>query len=126
MSFLALKNEGNDLLKAGKLEEAVECYAAAAAACGKLEEGTREDDDNRAVALSNRSLALLKLGRPQEAHDDAEAAVESNPEYAKARQRLGKALEALGRDDEAQKCFTIASKLQEFEKAARAAGDARL
>ena len=32
---------------------------------------------NRAVALSNRSLALLKLGRPQEAHDDAEAAVES-------------------------------------------------
>ena len=90
--FNALKEAGNALLKSGDLEGAVTQYTGALAAA-------RADGDAAAVAvaLSNRSLTLLRLGRAQAALDDARACVAADPQYKKGSYRVEKAEEALAK-----------------------------
>lgn len=69
-----LRAEGNELVKAGKYAEAAEAYTKALQAGG---------GPSHHLVLANRSLCLLKLGRPEDAWYDADAAVRMEPTYAK-------------------------------------------
>ena len=64
-----------------------------------------------AVHLSNRSLALLKLERHDDALRDADALVEMRPDWGKAFFRQGAALQALKRCEEAVASFERALSL---------------
>jgi tetratricopeptide (TPR) repeat protein len=58
-------------------------------------------DRAQALAASNLAAAYLQLGRAAEAHDAARAALQRAPATVEARFNLAKALERLGRRDEA-------------------------
>jgi O-antigen ligase/tetratricopeptide (TPR) repeat protein len=58
-------------------------------------------DDTRALAASNLAAAYLQLGRPADAHAAARLALDGLPALADARFNLAKALEGLGRREEA-------------------------
>ncbi|KAI3428659.1 hypothetical protein D9Q98_007482 [Chlorella vulgaris] len=88
------KTRGDEAFREGRYEEAYARYTAAL-----------EEDEAHAPTLSNRSLAALKLGRPEDALEDAEAALQmlSDSEEAppasqltKATHRKAEALLALG------------------------------
>ncbi|CAK8990986.1 Aurora kinase B (Aurora 1) (Aurora- and IPL1-like midbody-associated protein 1) (AIM-1) (Aurora/IPL1-related kinase 2) (ARK-2) (Aurora-related kinase 2) (STK-1) (Serine/threonine-protein kinase 12) (Serine/threonine-protein kinase 5) (Serine/threonine-protein kinase aurora-B) [Durusdinium trenchii] len=96
----ALKEQGNAAFKAGKLEEARQLYGKAIAKCGSGKWYEKE-----AALHSNRSLVNLKLGDAGAALDDAEAALESDPRWAKAHVRKALALGATGEHEQAQRCF---------------------
>ena len=66
--------------------------------------------------------ARCRVGEPTRGLDDARRAVALAPHYAKAHHRLGAALSALGREDEATDAFAAASSLQ---RAARPASPAQ-
>jgi len=85
-----LKAEGNDALKAGNVERAIELYGEAI----KL-------NPNNAIYHCNRAAALMKLDRCEEAVTDCETAIKLNPSYARSYSRLGAALHKLGRYQEA-------------------------
>jgi hypothetical protein len=118
MSFNKSKEEGNALLKAGKINGACKKYAEALDFCA-------DDDKNAAVCLGNRSFARLQQGQFlsssaqkaraseyfSEALKDAEAAVSRDGTYAKAHYRKGKALEALGREKDASAALAMAQSL---------------
>lgn len=70
----ALRTQGNEFVKKGNFAEAVEAYNKA------LEAGA---GPSHHLLLGNRSLALLKLGRAEDAWYDADAAVRVDPTYAK-------------------------------------------
>lgn len=84
------KARGNGLLKDGKFCDAVEAY-------------TKAIELNPAIAAfwSNRSHANLKAGQLDEALRDAEEAVVLHPSWAKGHHRKAKALQELGRFEEA-------------------------
>jgi tetratricopeptide (TPR) repeat protein len=87
-SFIDLKDAGNALLKTGDLEGAVAKYTEALGAAGS-------DGEASAIALSNRSLALLRMGRATEALADAQRCVRDDARSAKGAYRVQKATEAL-------------------------------
>ena len=58
-------------------------------------------DDARALAASNLAAAYLQIGRPADAHAAARLALDRLPALADARFNLARALEGLGRRDEA-------------------------
>jgi hypothetical protein len=68
----ALKNEGNALLAAGKLEASVEAYTAAIALNG-----------TSAIFYSNRSSAYIKQESYRLAIADADKAIAIDPDYVK-------------------------------------------
>ena len=109
--FSDLKDAGNALLKAGDLEGAVAKYTEALGAAGA-------DGEASAIALSNRSLTLLRMGRATEALADAQRCVREDPDYAKGEYRVQKAKEAVMK--QAQKA--AASKKRPAAAAAAAAG----
>jgi O-antigen ligase/tetratricopeptide (TPR) repeat protein len=59
------------------------------------------DENGRVIAVSNLTTALARLGRFDEAHKVARAALERTPDSADAHLNLGRALEMLGRRAEA-------------------------
>ena len=65
-----------------------------------------------AAVLSNRAAAFLKLGRHQQALEDATAAAEAAPDAAKAHFRRGLALHALARYAEAGPALARAAQLE--------------
>ena len=81
---LKLKNEGNDLFKKEKFNEAIVKYS----------EALKHDSDN-AVLYSNRSLSYLKLEMYREALDDAIKCIRSNPRWFKGYIRKTMALRGL-------------------------------
>jgi len=83
--------EGNDAVKAGNLEEAVRCYSAGLAAGG----------GDVSLLRSNRSLCLHRLGREEEAVEDARRCVALRPDFVKGYLRGAVALKALGQFEEA-------------------------
>lgn len=86
------KARGNDAVKAEDLDEAVRCYSAGiGAASGDLE----------AVLRSNRALCLHKLGRYEDALEDAKRCTALKPDFFKGYLRGAMALRALGRAEEA-------------------------
>lgn len=85
-----LKRRGNIEFGRGDYRHAAELFSRAI-----------QLEPNNAVHLANRSLALLKLQRHDEALRDAEQVVEMRPDWSKAFYRQGAALQALERYTEA-------------------------
>jgi len=77
------KNAGNELFKSGKWEEAYTKYTEAI-----------ESAPTSAVLYANRSAALLKAGRVDEAIADGRKATELDEKWGKGWYRYAEALEA--------------------------------
>lgn len=90
----SLKQEGNDLFKAGDFVRALDKYTRALSLV---------DSNERAVLLNNRAAANLKLHRFEDAIRDASEVLELSPADAKALYRRSQAFEAVGKLDEAFK-----------------------
>jgi protein O-mannosyl-transferase len=132
--WLAHNNLANRLLQAGKVEEAIEHYEAAA----RLDAGDPEALDNLGVALAsggkageaiasfhaalglrpdfpkahyNLGLILAAVGRLPEAGEQYQAAVRENPRYAEAYNNLGVIQASTGRPAEAAASFAAALQL---------------
>ncbi|KAK1405672.1 DnaJ isogeny subfamily C member 7 [Heracleum sosnowskyi] len=85
-----LKSMGNENYKEGRYEEAIVLYAQAIA-----------QDPSKASYYSNKSAALIGLGRLIEAVFDCRVAIRINPMYQRAHQRLAKLYLRLGEADKA-------------------------
>lgn len=122
MDILESKEAGNKLLKEGQLEEAITEYGNAIEQCGNAAEHAKVG----AVCYSNRSLALTKLARFDEALADAMEALKLDPAYLKAHHRQSKALEGLGRNEEAKQALRQAKRMETLEQAPADADWARI
>ena len=92
------KQAGSAAFKLGDYEQAVSLYTEALQAAETL--GT--DGELTSSLQCNRSLAYLRLGEPDAALADADAARRTSPELAKAHYRAAQALVALGRNADAR------------------------
>lgn len=106
---LALKDEGNESLKAGHYTEAIHHYSTALSHL----------PDN-AIILSNRALAYIKVENYGLAIQDATHAIDADPSYPKGYYRRGTAEFALGRAKAARKDFRMVCKLRPKDRDARA------
>lgn len=95
-----LKNEGNSLTKADKLDEALLKYTKAI-----------ELDGKNPVFYCNRAAVYSKLGNHQQAIKDCNAALSIDSSYCKAYSRLGLAYSSLNRFKEAKECYEKALEL---------------
>lgn len=105
---LALKEKGNRCLREGRAADALNCYSAAIEAYEALVLQAGETERHSrplAVSLSNRALVLCEMERGEEAAADARRALGIDPTYSKAYHRLGRALQLLGREEEASAAF---------------------
>lgn len=73
------------------------------------------------VLYANRAVALGKLGRHEEALREAYASIQVQPGYAKGHHRVGSTLQALGREEAAQRSFRKSEELQREQARADAA-----
>ena len=80
------KEEGNKAFAKGNFALAAESFTLAI-----------NLDPNNHVYYANRSAALLKMGKLEDALDDADRAIKLNRFYAKAHYRKGQALAVIGR-----------------------------
>lgn len=108
----AAKARGNELMAAGKPREAVAAYS----------EALRLAPTGRSAHIyyANRSAARLELRENAAAAEDARAAIRANASFAKAHSRLGTALAALGKTQEALRAFDDALELDPANDFARA------
>ena len=88
---------GNQLFKDGDLEGACEAYASALSSLVGVPE---PDLSAMSAVLCNRSAALVKLGRSEDAVQDATDAIKFDRRQAKPHYRLATALKSLGRHRE--------------------------
>lgn len=96
-----LKAEGNNLMKAEKYKEALECYTQAVSL-----------DGSNAVYYCNRAAAYNHLGNYKAAIDDCDTALKIDPSYSKAYGRKGLAHTQLKQYKEAKICYENAVKLE--------------
>ncbi len=131
--LIAEVNQGNELLKEGKVAEAVETLSEAArsnpenedahynlglalARQGKIEAAMKEYEKalrifpNYVEAHNNLGNVLMRRGRTEEAIPHFEQAVKIMPDYAAAHNNLGTALQRLGRTEDALAQFQLAVK----------------
>ncbi|KAF8977978.1 Stress-induced-phosphoprotein 1 [Entomortierella lignicola] len=101
---IELKQEGNNLLKEQKFLIAATKYTDAITLPGI-------SDEDLSILHSNRSFCYLKLGKYDQALEDAKLSKRLNPDYLKAYIRLGKAYESLEKYDKAIKNFDKALSL---------------
>ncbi|XP_050223120.1 TPR repeat-containing thioredoxin TTL1 [Mercurialis annua] len=85
-----LKNMGNEKYKKGKFEEALAFYDRAISL-----------DSSKAAYRSNRSAALIGLGRTMEAVSECKEAIRLNPAYHRAHHRLATLYVRLGEAEKA-------------------------
>ena len=124
-----LHAEGNRLFKEGDLDAACDVYRNAMAALAANAGGQHATEQpTMSAVLCNRSAALLKLGRHEEAIVDAARAVFMDSKSVKPRYRQACALKALGRNGDAIKACdaglaisTGNSQLSELKRACAAA-----
>ena len=90
----ALKAQGNASLSAGDVEKAIEHYTSAIKML-----------PSRHVYYSNRSAAYMKTGAFKEAEADAEKCIEIDAKWTKGYSRLGCALLAQQRSEEAMRAY---------------------
>jgi tetratricopeptide (TPR) repeat protein len=132
-ALIAEVNHGNELLKEGKVAEAVEVLTEAARANpenedvhynlglalarqGKTEDAIKEYQEalrifpNYVEAHNNLGNALMRSGRIEEAIPHFEQAVKILPDYAAAHNNLGTALQKVGRTEDAFTQFQQAVK----------------
>jgi len=95
----SLKDEGNELMKQNKYEEAVEKYTEAIVVYPF------------ATYFCNRAAAYSKLNRHEYAVNDAKEALKLDPEYSKAFARMGFAYLSLNNLKDAEDCYLNALRL---------------
>lgn len=95
------KNEGNALVKAEKLEEAINNYTKAI-----------ELNAHNAVYYCNRAAVYSKLGNHHQAIKDCHTALSIDPMYSKAYGRLGLAYSSLERHKEAKESYQKALEME--------------
>lgn len=95
-----LKNQGNELLKQDRYQDAINSYTKAI-----------HIDGRNAVYFCNRAAAYSKLGDHQNCVSDCLKALELDPNYSKAYGRKGLAHTVLGQHKEAKECFQKALEL---------------
>ena len=95
---MEIKVEANALFKAGKYQEASECYSRAMASCvDEVMSGSIvTTDEQKASIFANRAACWLKLGDHAQTISDCDAALELKPLYVSAMLRRATALEATG------------------------------
>lgn len=96
-----LKTEGNNLMKAEKFKEALDCYTRAI-----------ELNPNSHVYYCNRAAAHSRLNNHQATIDDCKAALQIEPSYSKAYGRLGLAYSSLNMFNEAKVNYEKALELE--------------
>ncbi|KAK4244267.1 small glutamine-rich tetratricopeptide repeat-containing protein 2 [Corynascus novoguineensis] len=96
------KEKGNDALKRGEYQKAVDLYTEAI-----------KIDLSNAVYRCNRSAALIEINEFEAAEEDAYIATRLDPKYAKAWSRMGMAILKQGQGKRAKRAY---------EKALRVAG----
>lgn len=97
----ALKEQANALVSSKKYAKAMELYTAAIAL-----------DPTNHVLFSNRSGALVDLGRFPDAEIDARKCVSIAPSWVKGHYRLGVALENQAQQEEARDAYEAGLKLE--------------
>lgn len=107
--ILALSScaSGQELFMSGVQQEKERHYEQAA----ELYSRAIEKEPAMAKAYNNRALALLKLGRAEQALLDVERAIEIQPDYAAALSNRGLILEAMGKPADAFESYKRASAL---------------
>ena len=96
----ALKADGNAQVRAGDYAAAADCYTAAIAALGAAADGSKcafWDGGELAALHVNRALCRLRGGDAPGSEADCCAALQHNPGFLRAHERLGAALLAQGR-----------------------------
>ena len=90
------KVQGNEAFKKGEYDKAIGLYQKAI-----------ELDPQNHVLYSNKSGALINVGKFQEALDDSEQCLKLSPQFSKGYQRKGTALENLGKTEEALEVYKL-------------------
>uniref|UniRef100_A0A673H7I8 Mitochondrial import receptor subunit TOM70-like n=1 Tax=Sinocyclocheilus rhinocerous TaxID=307959 RepID=A0A673H7I8_9TELE len=103
------KNKGNKYFKAGKYEQAIQCYTEAISLCPKEQKG------DLSTFYQNRAAAYEQQLKWTEVIQDCSQAVELNPCYVKALFRRAKALEKLGDKKECLEDVTAVCILEVFQ-----------
>uniref|UniRef100_A0A1D1YAM2 Heat shock protein STI n=1 Tax=Anthurium amnicola TaxID=1678845 RepID=A0A1D1YAM2_9ARAE len=93
----SLKDQGNELFKAGNYLKAAALYTQAI-----------KSDPSNPTLYSNRSAAFLHLVKLSKALADAESTITLNPQWEKGYFRKGCVLEAMGRYDDAVAALQVA------------------
>lgn len=96
-----LKNEGNALVKAEKLYDALANYTQAI----KL-------DGRNAVYYCNRAAVYSKMGNYDLVIKDCQTALSIDPQYSKAYGRMGLAYSSLNKHKEAKECYKKALEME--------------
>lgn len=95
-----LKNDGNDLMKEGKFDEAVAKYSGAI------------NLHASPIYFCNRAAAYSKLERHQDAVEDCKIALQMDPSYGKAFGRMGLAYSCISKFAEARDAYKKAVELE--------------
>merc|ERR1712029_446460 len=110
-----LKKAGNELYLSGANTEAIEKYNEALDTC------PLDFKEDRAMLLSNKAAALIKLDEKEKAIEECSKAIELNPDYVKALIRRGQVYEDTDKPHEAFKDFEKVLQLDPGHKEARMA-----
>uniref|UniRef100_H3CZ92 Mitochondrial import receptor subunit TOM70 n=1 Tax=Tetraodon nigroviridis TaxID=99883 RepID=H3CZ92_TETNG len=105
----AAKNKGNKYFKAGKYENAIQCYTEAIGLCPD------EQKSDLSTFYQNRAAAFEQQMKWTEVVQDCSQAVELNPRYIKALFRRAKALEKLDNKKECLEDVTAVCILEAFQ-----------
>lgn len=105
----AAKNKGNKYFKAGKYEQAIQCYTEAISLC------PTEKNVDLSTFYQNRAAAFEQLQKWKEVAEDCTKAVELNPKYVKALFRRAKAHEKLDNKKECLEDVTAVCILEGFQ-----------
>ncbi|XP_013922523.1 PREDICTED: mitochondrial import receptor subunit TOM70 [Thamnophis sirtalis] len=105
----AAKNKGNKYFKAGKYEQAIQCYTEAISLCPS------EKNSDLSTFYQNRAAAYEQLQKWKEVAQDCTKAVELNPRYVKALFRRAKAHEKLDNKKECLEDVTAVCILEGFQ-----------
>ena len=103
------KNKGNEALKKGESQRAVDLYTEA-----------MKIDLTNAIYRCNRSAALIEMQKFEDAEQDAYLATRLDPKYAKAWSRLGLAVLKQGHAKRAKKAYEQAVQLAGKDATAQA------
>ncbi|XP_078088990.1 mitochondrial import receptor subunit TOM70 [Mustelus asterias] len=103
------KNKGNKFFKAGKFEQAIQCYTEAIGLC------PLNQKQDLSTFYQNRAAAYEQLQKWDEVAQDCTKAVELNPKYIKALYRRAKAYEKLDNKKECLEDVTAVCILEGFQ-----------
>ncbi|XP_072901236.1 mitochondrial import receptor subunit TOM70 [Hemitrygon akajei] len=103
------KNKGNKYFKAGKFEQAIQCYTEAISLC------PLDQKQDLSTFYQNRAAAFEQQQKWKEVAEDCSKAVELNPKYIKALYRRAKAYEKLDNKKECLEDVTAVCILEGFQ-----------